>query len=206
MHYLRGKLAISSLLAQGDSPWSLALPAAVGLVVILLLAWFFLRRKKPQKPGPEPLPRVDVNQLGQHGPRSEPPVLECQGVPVRLAAVIVAAVGRQGPPPSQTILREVLEEIVPGLGAVLEQDRPQVVTWPAQLSPRGFAQAVFAHTPLPGEGGKGTIWCIAAGRCEHEGRHYAAALVLAAASPNSMTHFVLEQPHQWQSLLRVRQS
>ncbi len=202
------KTVFPLLLAQQeitDSALGLVLPAAAVLVVLLVLGFLWLRRKKPAPP-PEPeLPRVDVNQLDPSGPAAEPPVLECQGVPVRVAAVIVAGAGRLAPAPAVEIIGQVLEEVVPGLGAVYHRDRPQVLTWPAQLSTRGFTQAVFANTPLPGDRGKGSVWCIAAGRCDYQGKQYLAALVLAAASANTMTHFTLEQPHQWQSLLRVRQ-
>ncbi len=200
-------LASLMLLAQvdQDSALGLALPAAAVLIVLLVLGYLLLRRKKPAPRAEPELPRVDVNQLGQQGPSPEPPVLECQGVPVRLAAVIVAGAGRLAPAPAQEIVGQVLEQVVPGLEAVYRRDRPQVVCWPSQLSTRGFAQAVFGNTPLPGDRGKGSIWCIAAGRCDYQGKQYLAALVLAAGAPNTMTHFTLEQPHEWQSLLRVRQ-
>lgn len=123
-----------------------------GLALLVVLLFYVvkkvlaLRARKPEPP--PPLPSIDVLNLSEAGPPSGPPVLELYHLPVRLAAVLLAPVGRarELPPPQQ--IPEVLDAVIPGLGKVFVKHRPIVRIWPAQLSPR-VQPRLFRPRPAP---------------------------------------------------------
>ena len=58
---------------------------------------------------------VDVAQLPDNGPPDDGSQLTCYGVPVRLAAVVVAPAGRHGTVPEASELPSIIDEVIPGL-------------------------------------------------------------------------------------------
>lgn len=180
-----------------------------GVLAILVLVLFYvvkkvfqLRRRKPEPP--PPLPSIEVQGLSTAGPPSGPPVLEFYHLPVRLAAVLLAPVGRarELPPPQQ--IPELLDAVIPGLGKVFIKHRPIVRLWPAQLSPRGFSHAFITHAPLPGDAGKGTPWCSVAGVFKHEGQTMVIGMVMRTESPTSLGQTIVENETKWLDALRIR--
>jgi len=152
----------------------------------------------------EPVLTIDVAALGTGGPPPDGPVLEHYNVPVRLAAIVVAPAGRARalPPPEQ--LDAVFEAIVPGLSRVVAAHGPLVRRWPEQLSSTGFAHSFFRHAKLPGDGGKGTPWCSAAGTAKMHGQPVMAGLVMRSDEPNSLGQLVVEHETKWLDVLRIR--
>ena len=57
---------------------------------------------------------------------------------------------------------------------------------------------------LPGDRGKATPWCSAAGKFEADNEQYMAGMALCAAKPNSLSQFVIEISGEWLELLRVQ--
>jgi hypothetical protein len=110
--------------------------------------------------------------------------------------------GRHLPPPDE--LGRVFEAIVPGLSQVVRTHNTFVRRWPAQLSTHGFAHAFFRHARLPGDGGKGTVWCSAAGVVRIQDEPVMAALLMQSDSPNSLGQTVVEQETKWLDIVRVR--
>ncbi len=125
-------------------------------------------------------------------------------MPMRLAALVISPAGRGSDPPDEDRLPAIVDQLVPGLGAVLLAHDPLVRIWPAQLSSQGFANAFFSRARLPGNDGKGTCWCTMAGRFEADGQKYQAGLVLRAAAVNNLGRVLVERDSQWLDLLRVR--
>jgi len=183
-------------------PWvvgSAALLAAVA--VIALLMWLRARRRRPP-----PLPGAVVIDLADVGPLSVPeegPELRCYGLAVRLAVVVLAPSGRQREVPSGVDRSALIDQIVPGLAKVVAAHDALVYVWPPQLSPRGFAHAFFSTVKLPGDRGKGTPWCSAAGKFEADGDQYMVGMAMCAAKPNSLSQYIVELPGEWLELLRV---
>lgn len=179
-----------------------------GLALLVVLLFYVvkkvlaLRARKPEPP--PPLPSIDVLNLSEAGPPSGPPVLELYHLPVRLAAVLLAPVGRarELPPPQQ--IPEVLDAVIPGLGKVFVKHRPIVRIWPAQLSPRGFSHAFFAHALLPGDAGKGTPWCSVAGVFKYEGQAVVVGMVMRTDAPTSLGQTIVENETKWLDALRIR--
>lgn len=176
--------------------------AVAGSMLVLFIIFRVVYRKRPAPLAPTPL-RIDVAALGETGPPSRGPVLECYNVPVRLAAVVLAPVGR-APLPAPEELGGVLEALTPGLRSVFVGHGTKVYQWPSQLSPRGFGRSLFAEAPLPGDHGRGTPWCALAGRIDSADRPLMIGFLLCAAAPNALGQILVDSPGKWLDILRVR--
>jgi hypothetical protein len=135
--------------------------AATAVAAIVLYRLAFARRKRGK--GEPPSLLVDLAQLDAMGPPAGGPVVECYHIPMRLAVLVVAPIGK-GDAPSAFQLPAILDQIAPGLSAVPATHDTIVKFWPAQLSVRGFSTAFFGQVRLPGDRGKGTPWCSLSGR------------------------------------------
>lgn len=184
-------------------PITVFVGAALVLLAAALLLWRWRRRRQPREESP-PIEFVDVGSLPVDGPLPGGRQLTCYGVPVRLAAVVVAASGRGSTTPADVVLRDILDAAVPGLADVAREHSPRVDRWPAQLSTQGFVQSFFAHLRLPEDHGKGTPWCSVAGRVEHKGHHYLLGVVCCADRPNSLGEITIEHAGRWLDVLRLR--
>ena len=132
--------------------------------------------------------------------------MELYNLPVRLAAVVLAPVGRVSDLPPDGQIPLLIEAIIPGLDKMAALHRPLICRWPNQVSARGFAHLFFINAKLPGDGGKGTPWSSVAGVFKLKGQPLMAGLVLRAAAPNSLGQTIIETEHQWLGCLRVRWS
>jgi hypothetical protein len=178
------------------------LPYAVGALLVLAVVSIVLLKRRPV---PEPKQvdlRIDVNALTPTAPPKTGPRLEIRHVPVRLAVLVFAPVGRgkqlTGDP------KVLADAIVPGLSECLESHGTRVFRWPPQLSSQGFVQAFMGNVPLPGNRGVGSIWSAAAGKCEGEEGAFLAGMLLSADRSNSLGQFTLNGSHEWLDLLRLR--
>lgn len=198
--------------AQGDLWFGLSRMAALGgaacaavVVLLIIVAWFaILRRRGRQQQSAAPDLRVDVAKLPTHGPLAEGPRLEFYGLPVRLAVLVLAPAGRGSCVPDGRSFEQALDALLPGLVAVVKAHRPLVRGWPYQLSTQGFVHSFFGNVALPGDHGKGTPWCAAAGRFEAGDQQLLAGLVCVADKPNALGQVTIQQLGQWLDVLRVK--
>jgi len=199
---LQKKIAEATGVGLGDLVRLLVLVAVA--IVLAYVLWALLKRRKRVLPPQVPDLAVDVMSLPTAGPPASGPALYYYNVPVRLAAVVLAPAGRVRdlPPPGQ--LDDVLDSIVPGLAQVVSTHAPLVRYWPRQLSAKGFAHAFFGHARLPGQGGKGTPWCSAAGIFKIEGQPLMAGLVMRAQTTSNLGQAIVEREAQWLDLLRIK--
>ena len=179
---------------------------AIAVLVILYIVRRILRRRRRAVSLLAADLTLNVELLGTAGPPAGDAVLEHYHVPMRLAAVVVAPAGRMTrlPPPDQ--LDTVFEAIVPGLADMVTAHEPLVRRWPAQLSSMGFAHSFFRNAKLPGDGGKGTHWCSAAGMIKVEGQPVMVGLIMRSQSPNSLGQTVIEQETKWLDIVRIRRA
>lgn len=177
----------------------LVVVAVIGAMVAMLL---WLKRRPPAVSKQADF-RIDVNALGAAGPPPAGARLEIRHVPVRLALLVVAPVGRGKQLPAGD-LSEMADAIVPGLAGCLRAHATRVIRWPPQLSSQGFTQSFFGNVPLPGNRGQGTGWCAAAGKCERESGPFLAGMIFAAERPNSLGQFPVHGSHEWLDLLRIK--
>jgi hypothetical protein len=176
---------------------------AVLLVILVAVARLLRRRNKPAAAPPVDL-RLRVADLPSAGPATDGPRLEFYGVPVRLAALILAPAGRNNSLPPDTELPSTVDCLIPGLTDVLAAHRPVIRAWPFQLSTQGFEHAFFNNVQLPGDRGKGTPWCSVAGRFEAGSRQFLAGLLCVADRPNSLGQVTVAHVGQWMDVLRVK--
>lgn len=185
--------------------------AVVAVVVIIIsvltaiaFAVFFRGSKQPT---PKPVDLViDVGSLEATGPTGDLPQLFCEGKPVRLAALVVAPVGRSGAIPEADQLLDAVDHLIPGLVEVISTDHPLVKFWPGQLSTQGFAHVFFRNVKLPGDRGIGTSWCSVAGKFKAGGQQYLAGLLCNAGEPTDLSEVAVDDNDQWSRVLEVRRS
>ena len=182
------------------------LAAACGalLMIVFGLSWA-LRRRRARPSLPETDLRIDVSQLPAAGPPAEGPVLEFYGMPVRLVVLILAPAGRGNRLPPQEQMARTLDDLVPGLAAVVLQHRPLIRQWPGQLSTQGFTHSFFNNVQLPGDRGKGTPWCSVAGRFDAGDQQLLAGMLCAAHKPHSMGQVTVSHVGQWFDVVRVKE-
>jgi len=182
-------------------------PAAVALAAFVAVSiafrmWLAARRRRP-KGAPISL-EIDVNDLGNAGPPAGGPALSVHHVPVRMALLVLAPVGRGRELPRADELPHLLDNAVPGLGQLLVAHGTRIKLWPPQLSTQGFIAALFANVKLPGDRGKGTPWCTVVGKFTARERGYLAGLILCAAAPNSLGQVTLQRDTDWLDVLQVK--
>src|SRR4051794_38045032 len=102
----------------GSDPVVIIVLIGFGLLVVVLGLLAIVLRKRPAAPLPTPSLDIDLKGLGEVGPDSKGPVLELYGVPVRLAAVVLAAGGRSTDIPPAAELPALLDELMPGMSRV----------------------------------------------------------------------------------------
>lgn len=192
-------------------PQSARLPAMIAAgvaagVVVLLVLWRLLRRKKKTAAKlPSPL-AVDVESLAKPGPPPNDVQIAVYNIPMRLVLVVLAPAGREGKIPPDEMLEGVIDGIAPNLMHAKNLHLPLIRRWPPQLSSQGFTQVFFTNVPLPGDAGKGTPWCSLAGRVETPAGAVLVGLVLVAEKPNSLGQIAIGQASQWLDIVRVRTS
>ncbi|MHB1033128.1 MAG: hypothetical protein ACYC35_16225 [Pirellulales bacterium] len=191
---------VAGALSSDLLKWALVV-LAIAVVFYAIVRTLRGRHAKPAMRMPHL--ELNISALGAAGPPPYGPVVEFHGVPVRVAAVVLAPTGRVRPIPPPHELPGLLDELVPGLGQILATHKPEIRRWPAQLSASGFVHGFFSQAKLPGDGGKGTRWCSVAGRFKFEGQWLMVALVLLAESPNNLGQEMIEEDGQWRSILRV---
>jgi hypothetical protein len=175
---------------------------AVGVILVLVVLRVLLRGRGAAEAREDTSLGIVVAQLTVADAGGA--TLEFYNMPVRLAAVVLAPSGRSATLPPADEMPAAIEQLVPGLMAVLEADQPVFRRWPGQLSSAGFSNSFFTNVPLPGEFGKGTPWCAAAGRFEADGHNYLIGLVMKAAGPNSLSQVTIQRSTQWLDVLRIR--
>ena len=191
-----------------DLSWAMVVMALAVVVFLLLLAVFILlimtaRRRQRLPSSPNDL-TIDVSQLPAGGPPGEGPTLEFYGMSVRLVVVVLAPAGRNAQLPPENKLASVLDDLSPGLSSVVLSHRPVLRMWPSQLSTQGFVHALFNNLQLPGDRGKGTPWCCAAGRFDAGDQQLLAGILCAADKPNSLSQVTIANVGQWIEVVRVK--
>lgn len=176
-----------------------------GAILLALAAFVVLRRllSRPKQAQPPVDLVIDVASLPAQGPDLRAARLELRGIPVRLAVLVLAPLGRNEPLPLNLDVADFAEHVAPGLGPVAESHGPIVYRWPPQLSWQGFANTFFTNLRLPGDRGKGSPWAAVCGRFDRQGKKYLVGMALCAAAPNGLGCLRIENEGQWGETLRA---
>lgn len=179
----------------------------VGALVALTLALTSLLRalRRRRKPRPEePDLRIDLT-CTECLAVPEAPSLRFRGVPVRLRLVVLAPVGRDGRLPPHESWPMLFRAVLPGLAEVVAAHGTQMLSWPPQLSSRGFIHLFFRNLALPGDRGRGTPWCALAGPARGpDGQPFLLGMVLQAGEPVYFSCEPVEYETMWRNILDVR--
>jgi hypothetical protein len=184
----------------------LVILAALTGVALLMRSRSWLRARRTARRHPEPDLTIDLSLHSARGPSRDMLPLELYNIPVRLAIVVLAPLGRGNKPAQEPPVSILLDHLLPGLSQVKQSHGTEVLRWPEELSASGFASRFFATVKLPGDRGKGTPWSSLAGRFEVGDVTYMGGLALCAESPNSLGEFTVERPNGWLDMLRIRPS
>ncbi len=180
------------------------LVVGVVLLIVVLIIWSAFRGKKKEKPvGPD----LDEDLSAYPPPPAvRGPRLRVHDLPARLRLVTIAPLGLEGGTIRAEEVEGLLDRVVPGLGACARADKPRVRVWPMQLSPQGFAAAFQRHTFVPGPERGPSRWVLLIGRAIIDRRPVGLGLALLADQETTLGKLVLEHPHQWAQVARVRQA
>ncbi len=190
---------------DGVPAWAVVTAAAALLLVLLLLllraVWraLFRRKKGPSAWDQELDIDLDECPLPTRPPGQRQ--LTVYHHPARLRLIVVAPVGREATVDAIAV-EQLLDRVVPGLGAAAQADRPRVRVWPAQMSHHGFAAAFHRHTPKAAGRGEPSRWVLLAGRAQAGRQQLMIGLGLWADEPISIDRVTVE-PHQWLDVLRL---
>jgi hypothetical protein len=128
-----------------------------GLVLLRIAAG----RKKPH-PDLERGLREDLADYPPPPPAGKSQ-LTVNGEPVRVRLVVVAPTGKQQDPITPDDVPDLLDDVLRGLGAIVQADRPRVRVWPPQLSMTGFAPTFHRLVVSPDIGVEKSRWVKLAG-------------------------------------------
>jgi hypothetical protein len=128
--------------------------------------------------------------------------LRVEGVPARLRLVVIAPAGTASDLDVDE-LKELLDQIVAGLGAIYQYDKPRVKIWPTQVSYQGFGTHFHKCMRTGAEEGEPTRWALVAGRVKVGKRQFMLGLALQTIKPNTIGRRTIDS-QEWATVLRVR--
>jgi hypothetical protein len=175
----------------------------VGVIVLLVLL-LILRAIFGGKRGPAQERGVAVEDLASYPPA--PPAgswsVFVEGVPARIRLVVVAPIGKENPVTADNVATR-LDQVIRGLGAAIQQDKPRILVWPIQLSNQGFAPTLHRQVKRPEGDGKPSRWIIVAGQTPARPKPLLVGLALQADEVNAVGRLTLT-PERWSEVLRVQ--
>lgn len=181
------------------------------LVILTLILMVVMSGSKSNGAIPRPQPAeltenlaINIRELSPKPIQGASVAIQLHGLPLRLAILVIAPVGKGTKLPTDpSSLRQMIEQIAPGISEVLDTHQPIFRRWPTMLSVRGFYHALFANLKLPGDNGKNTQWCGIAGPIETEQGRVMVGLILHADAVNSYGQIEIEHAGQWLSTIRT---
>jgi hypothetical protein len=180
--------------------WLIAGVVVIVLLIGLRIAYGMLGRK-PRVVDPE---RHLRENLAEYPPAPGEPgskQLLIQEVKVRLRLVVLAPAGKQNFVDPAAV-NDLLNQVLRGLGAVAQIDKPRVKVWPPQLSNRGFAPTFHRLVSKPEPDGRPSHWVLAAGVVRAGGTPVLLGLAGYADEPTTVGRLTLEA-NEWASVLRI---
>ncbi len=170
--------------------------AVSSLFLIVVIVWLSRGKKKTD-------PEAGlIENLAEYppAPAGAPKRLLVQNQPGRLRLVVVAPVGRRTVEVNE--IEGMLDELVPGLGAIIRQDRPRIRVWPPQLSQQGFGPTFGRLTHRPEPVGKPSPWVLAAGPAKAQGQPILVGLAIKIEQARP-PELIQPGTKEWDRVLRI---
>ena len=177
-------------------------------VVLLLLLWAVVDRSvralfRRRLPSLEEADRAFHENLADYPPPATAGYrLSLYHLPVRLRLVVMAAIGTEASVEEGTAL-ELLDRIMPGLGAIAAQEQARIRIWPPQVSQQGFTLAFHRRTQRPEPEGELSHWVLAAGRAQPGRQAILLGLALWTEEPTMIGRLAIDT-YQWLDVLRIK--
>src|SRR5262249_54075722 len=178
-------------------------------LVVLLLLWALVDRSVRAlfRHPPRSLEQADREfheNLADYPPPApiDTPRLTLYHLPVRLRLIVMAAIGTDPGIDEGTTL-QLLDRIVPGLGAIAVQEQARIRIWPAQVSQQGFTLAFHRRTQRPEPEGEPSNWVLAAGRAQPGRRAVLLGMALWTEAPTMIGRLAIDT-YQWLDVLRIK--
>jgi len=130
-----------------------------------------------------------------------PPCLWVYHVPVKLRLIVVAPQGHGNEVETDEV-HTLLDRVIPGLGRIVQRDRPRICLWPAQMSTMGFTNSFHRCTPTGARERQPSRWIMVAGRAQGGGYTVFLGLGLWSEDETTLGRLNLE-PVQWLDILRL---
>src|SRR5262245_7191487 len=128
-------MEIAQTLADLDlSRWIVPAAAVLGALIALWIAAGVYRTMRSRRRPARQVSSLEIqlDDLASDGPPVRGPTLLVHHVPVRLALVVLAPVGRGNELPQVAELPKLLDDAVPGLGRLLAPHGTRIKLWPPQ--------------------------------------------------------------------------
>lgn len=187
-------------------PWLMVIigGAAGGILVLLLAVFVFLfsRRKTSKTAQPAENRTIDLDALSLTALPSGASSLDIYHTPTQLAVLVLAPIGRAHDLPEKGQWRNLLEQLCPGFGEVLDEHQPVFRRWPAQMSHAGFYRSFFSNMRSKDAPQSPTHWYKVAGKVDWFDRQILVGMVARAPSKSPRAPIEVEHPGKWREILR----
>jgi hypothetical protein len=190
---------------DGGGWWIVLCLAAM---VLLLLLWAVIDRSlralfRRRPTSLEEADRAFSENLASYPlPPAQSPRLTLYHLPVHLRLVVMAAIGTDKRVEEAAAL-QLLDRIVPGLGAIAVQQQARIRIWPPQVSQQGFTLAFHRRTQRPDAEGEPSNWVLAAGRAQSGRQAILLGLALWTEEPTTIGRLAIDN-YQWLDVLRIK--
>jgi len=195
---------VRSFLDQGGWWLVLGIAVLVGLLIFFRLVRLVLAGRRRPFLESEKEFEVDLDECPLSAAPPQERQLTVYHIPVRMRLVVVAPVGRESDLDA-TVVENLLDEVIPGLGDIARWDHPRIRVWPSPMSNQGFSIAFHRRLHKPDPDGQPSQWILVAGRAQAGRMPVMIGLGLWAEKPNMLGHINLE-PHQWLDVLRLQRT
>jgi hypothetical protein len=181
--------------------WVYATIGAGVLIALVVLYRIATGRKKP----PPDLEKGLREDLATYPP---PPGVAgvrrlcVNGVPVRVRLVVVAPIGKQQTAILPDLVPALLDDVLRGLGGVVQTDKPRIKVWPPQLSVAGFAPTFHRLVTAPDRERETSRWVKLAGPARTGQRPILLGLALLADEPCKFGDVHVETT-EWHEVLEM---
>jgi hypothetical protein len=192
---------VEDVLKPLQDNWILA-AILIGLLVAALVLLKIARSRKKEPPDLEKALREDLKTYPPSPSAHEPGRLSVNGIPGRLRLVVMAPTGKTQENIMPDHVAEMLNNVIRGLGAFVNADKPRIKVWPPQLSIGGFAPTFHRLVESPDPADKPSRWVKLAGPARTGKRPILLGLVIYADEPCQLGDVNVETT-EWGELLEV---
>jgi hypothetical protein len=172
--------------------------ALVVVAIVFLLSY----RKKTTTAHPAENRTIDLDALPLPSLPPQTCSLDIYHSPTQLAVLVLAPLGRAHELPEKDQWRNLLEQLCPGFGDVLDEHQPVFRRWPPQMSHAGFYRSFFANMRSADAPHSPTRWYKVAGKVDWFNHQILVGMVARTSSKSPLAPIEVEHPGKWREILK----